>query len=159
MDSYDILTELCNALGMSQEDVTKFKKEFDGYLTESEIKSDTKTSTTSNIKEEPQCTRDTSNLNECASEEKCKCDSELGLFNHKLSEDVYVHKDTCFELFNHVGKHILAYDPIQILFERKVDGMYYPGITNKQLLWVLYVRYIDDPKKLDLIKQLLMLEI
>ena len=42
-----------------------------------------------------------------------------------------------------------------ILFEHIEDGYKVPGITESQLLAVLYYRFIHNPKKLDLVRQLM----
>lgn len=47
-------------------------------------------------------------------------------------------------------------DTQKLFFEHtSEDGYIVPGITNQQILAILYNRYKDNPKKLDLVRQLM----
>lgn len=161
----DILSELFNVLGLSKEDIKALKDECKDYVKDVYKKVDEQKKA-----EKPEKKKDSSeprngyvhtvkpaefNEPEC---DTTTCISTEDPESQMIAKDVYSVGNHYFELFKHAGNAILGNDAVQIDFEERNGDMYYPGITNKQLLWVLYVRYIQEPKKLALVKQLLATE-
>lgn len=68
--------------------------------------------------------------------------------------DDIAHYENAFTLAKH-AKDVILTDFADLVFEDVKDGYVTPGITEDQLLWVLYVRYQNNPKKLALVKQLI----
>ena len=174
-DINDILSEFFNALGLSKEDIKIIEDEYKDFAVnknknENSIKqSDTpkkyqpeKKKVKLNTSEPRDGYVSVVNPTDC--DKSLKSETEVtatstGPQTQQIVKDVLSIGDTYFELNKHVGDAILGTDSIKIEFEDTFDGMAFPGITEKQLLWVLYVRYMKkDPKKVSLVKQLLVTE-
>ena len=173
-DINDILSEFFNALGLSKEDIKIIEDEYKDFAVnknknENSIKqSDTpkKPQPEQKVKLNTSEPRDgcVSIVNPTDYDESLKSETKVtaastGPQTQQIAKDVLSIGDTYFELNEHVGDAILGADSIKIEFEDTFEGMAFPGITEKQLLWVLYVRYMKkDPKKVSLVKQLLVTE-
>lgn len=73
----------------------------------------------------------------------------------ELTDDIYMFNEDMFSLTKKVGD-INTVDSITIDFAHfSEDGLYYPGITDKQLIHVLMFRNKDNPTRYSLLKQLL----
>ena len=159
----DILSELFNVFGITMDDVDKIKKEFSELekkkpeVKKTDFKKDKPTPTVNYVPP----TSESNTCNHCDNIKTPKCDVSNEIHNEpkQVAKDVYTVDDVYFELLNHAENVILGENATVFKFEECVDGLCFPGITNKQLLWVLYVRYMKDPKKFDLIKQLLATEL
>lgn len=173
-DTNDILSELFRALGLSKDDIKIIRDEYKDSVvnknkTENSIKqSDTpkKPQPEQKIKLNTSEPRDgyvsivnPTDYNESLKSETKVTAASTGPQTQQIAKDVLSIGDTYFELNKHVGDAILGGESIKIEFEDTFEGMVFPGITEKQLLWVLYVRYMKkDPKKVSLVKQLLVTE-
>lgn len=161
----DILTELFNVLGLSKEDIKTLKDECKDYVKDAykrageQKKSEKKNDiTTSEPRSGYMHVANPTETEEPEIKENVACDSTEPQAQ-QIASDVVSIGNTYFELNKHAGNAILGGDSIKIEFEDKFDNFTFPGITNKQLLWVLYVRYMHDPKKFALVKQLLATEL
>lgn len=82
--------------------------------------------------------------------------------SYLLADDVTVLDpihNAVFELNLHANGPMLKMDPICIAFDTTYENECVPGITEKQLLWVLYARYQNNPEKQKLVKELLSKEL
>ena len=168
-DANDILSELFNALGLSKEDIKIIGDEYKDSVVNKNENSIKQSDTPKKPQpEKKKVTLNTSEprdgyasvVNPTDYDESLKSETEVtaastGPQTQQIAKDVLSIGDTYFELNRHVGNTILGGESIKIEFEDTFEGMTFPGITEKQLLWVLYVRYMKDPKKLSLVKQLL----
>lgn len=173
-DTNDILSELFNVLGLSKEDIKIIRDEYkDSVVNKNKNENSIKQSDTpkkpqpeQKIKLNTSEPRDgyVNVVNPTDYDESPKSETEVtaastGPQTQQIAKDVLSIGDTYFELNKHVGDAILGGESIKIEFEDTFEGMAFPGITEKQLLWVLYVRYMKkDPKKISLVKQLLATE-
>lgn len=174
LETNDILSELFRALGLSKDDIKIIRDEYkDSVVNKNKNENSIKQSDTpkkpqpeQKIKLNTSEPRDgyVSVVNPTDYDESLKSETEVtaastGPQTQQIAKDVLSIGDTYFELNKHVGDAILGGESIKIEFEDTFDGMAFPGITEKQLLWVLYVRYMKkDPKKVSLVKQLLVTE-
>ena len=174
-DINDILSEFFNALRLPKEDIKIIEDEYkDSVVNKNKNENSIKQSDTP---KKPQPEKMKVKLNTSEPRDGCVnvvnptgCDKSLksetevtaastGPQTQQIAKDVLSIGDTYFELNKHVGDAILGGESIKIEFEDTFEGMVFPGITEKQLLWVLYVRYMKkDPKKVSLVKQLLVTE-
>lgn len=174
-DTNDILSELFNALGLSKEDIKIIGDEYKDSVVNKNKNEDSIKQSDTPKKPQPEKKKVTLNtseprdgyvsvVNPTDCDESLKSETEVtaastGPQTQQIAKDVLSIGDTYFELNKHVGNAILGTDSIKIEFEDTFGGMAFPGITEKQLLWVLYVRYMKkDPKKVSLVKQLLVTE-
>lgn len=177
MYNTDIWDEFINILGLNKDEIKKIKDEVRKSLKENGEAPETKT----RVKKYPQPFAD-EKINEVTEkdygvqdycdklkkstvqeepvhEKECTC-SKCG--ETKTTEqskvnfirDDIAHYENAFTLAKHAKDTILT-DFADLVFEDVKDGYVTPGITDDQLLWVLYVRYQNNPKKLALIKQLI----
>lgn len=174
LETNDILSELFRALGLSKDDIKIIRDEYkDSVVNKNKNENSIKQSDTpkkpqpeQKIKLNTSEPRDgyVSVVNPTDYDESLKSETEVTAAStspqtQQIAKDVLSIGDTYFELNKHVGDAILGGESIKIEFEDTFDGMAFPGITEKQLLWVLYVRYMKkDPKKVSLVKQLLVTE-
>lgn len=165
----DILTELFNALGMSKEDIKAFKDECRDCVTSKNASEIKQSETPKKQQPKKEDTRTTSSeprdgyvrVEDSVDYESPKCEDTVATYEpqaQNIAKDVVSIGNSYFELNKHAGNAILGGDVIKIEFEDSFEDLTFPGITNKQLLWVLYVRYMKDHKKLSLVKQLLATE-
>lgn len=172
-DTNDILSELFRALGLSKDDIKIIRDEYkDSVVNKNKNENSIKQSDTpkkpqpeTKVKLNTSEPRDgyVSVANSTDYDESPKSETKVtaastGPQTQQIAKDVLSIGDTYFELNKHVGDAILGGESIKIEFEDTFEGMAFPGITEKQLLWVLYVRYMKDPKKVSLVKQLLATE-
>lgn len=172
------LDEFMNILGLSKEEIKKIKDESKKILE----KDGEAPETTTRVKKYPQ-PGDYEKINEvtekdygvqdyCDSlkkatkpqvepvhEKECtcpKCDEVKTKEQPKVDfiRDDIAHYENAFTLAKH-AKDVILTDFADLVFEDVKDGYVTPGITEDQLLWVLYVRYQNNPKKLALVKQLI----
>ena len=173
-DINDILSEFFNALRLSKDDIKIIEDEYKDSVVnknkdENSIKqSDTpkkpqpETKVKLNISEPRDGCVNVVNPTDC--DKSLKSETKVTAAStdpqtQQIAKDVLSIGDTYFELNKHVGDAILGGESIKIEFEDTFEGMVFPGITEKQLLWVLYIRYMKkDPKKISLVKQLLATE-
>ena len=172
LETNDILSELFNALGLSKEDIKIIRDEYKDSVVNKNENSIKQSDTPKKSQLEQKVKLNTSEprdgcvnvVNPTDYDESPKSETKVtaastGPQTQQIAKDVLSIGDTYFELNKHVGDAILGADSIKIEFEDTFDGMAFPGITEKQLLWVLYVRYMKkDPKKVSLVKQLLVTE-
>lgn len=170
LETNDILSELFRALGLSKDDIKIIRDEYKDSVVnknENSIKqSDTPKKPQPEKKDTALTTSESRDgyVHVVTPEDNKSLTSEVttsfpGSRTQQIAKDVLSIGDTYFELNRHVGTTILGGESIKIEFEDTFEGMTFPGITEKQLLWVLYVRYMKkDPKKVSLVKQLLVTE-
>lgn len=174
LETNDILSELFRALGLSKEDIKIIRDEYkDSVVSKNKNENSIKQSDTpkkpqpeTKVKLNTSEPRDgyVNIVNPTDYDESPKSETKItaastGPQTQQIAKDVLSIGDTYFELNKHVGDAILGADSIKIEFEDTFNEMAFPGITEKQLLWVLYVRYMKkDPKKVSLVKQLLVTE-
>ena len=167
LETNDILSELFSALGLSKDDIKIIKDEYKDSIVnknESKIEQSDTPKKLQPKKEEITLTAseprdDSAYVVAPENNEPRKAENVSATFTgprtQQIAKDVLSIGDTYFELNKHVGNAMLGGESIKIEFEDTFEGLSFPGITEKQLLWVLYVRYMKDPKKLSLVKQLL----
>ena len=160
----DILSELFNVLGLSKEDIKALKDECKDYVKDAYKKADEQKKAEKKIEKRDDAESCNGYVHVVKPEEPEPKENAITYTSEEYPEpqmvakDVYSVGNRYFELSKHAGNAILGTDAVPIDFEEKIVDVYYPGITNKQLLWVLYVRYMQEPKKLALVKQLLATE-
>lgn len=88
-----------------------------------------------------------------AEEDNCQ---DSNCWKHiELAKDIYMQDINSFSLFNSV-KDVVTDISSDITFaHKKKDGYYCPGITEKQLINILMFRNKNNPKRYNLLKQLL----
>lgn len=173
----DIWDEFINILGLDKDEIKKIKEEVKKSLE----KNGEAPETTTRIKKYPQ-PGDYEKINEVTEkdygvqdycdklkkstvqedlvhEKECTCSKCGEVKSPEQSKvdfirDDIAHYENAFTLAKHVREAIVT-DFVDLVFEGEKDGYVTPGITEEQLLWVLYVRYQNNPKKLALIKQLM----
>lgn len=172
LETNDILSELFRALGLSKDDIKIIRDEYKDSVVNKNENSIKQSYTPKKPQPETKVKLNTSEpndgyvsvVNPTDYDKSLKSETEVtatstGPQTQQIAKDVLSIGDTYFELNKHVGDAILGADSIKIEFEDTFDGMAFPGITEKQLLWVLYVRYMKkDLKKVSLVKQLLVTE-
>lgn len=165
------LDEFMNILGLSRDDIAKIKEESKKILEKDGAAPETKT----RVKKYPQpfadekinevtekdygvqdyCDKLKKNTvqEEAVHEKECTCPKRDEPKVNFVRDDI-AHYENAFTLAKHVREAIIT-DFVDLVFENEKDGYVNPGITEDQLLWVLYVRYQNNPKKLALVKQLM----
>ena len=176
-DELELCREILSALGLNKETTDTLIKEYENYYSENDVqqeaphnvnvagpideynkhqsKTGTKwdTSCSVNVKTptEPVMEKE---IEDAIPESKPVSEPQ----SYLLADDVTVLDpvhNVAFDLNLHANGLMLKLDPICITFDSTCGNECVPGITEKQLLWVLYARYQNNPEKLKLVKELL----
>lgn len=167
IDEMELVRDIISELGLDREKTDSLVKAYEDYYygddstetpkdkvdnKKSNVNEDTEYTTKVTTPEKPLTKEEFEDVPENSTTSKC----------YMLTDDVEVVDPECnsmFDLRMHANGAILKIDPVCITFDTVHKGMCIPGITNKQLLWVLFARYQKDPDKLKLVKELLAKEL